>query len=255
MEWEKVIEFFLVVILALTIFRAKFKGDIRELAVAYMLKDLDKEKYKIIHDIKLNNMGGSTSSTQIDHIVISTFGIFVIETKAYKGKIYGKEKSRTWTQYLSNQKNNFMNPIFQNYAHIRAIEDILNNTYPEMTYHSIIAFSGEANIDSIEVTKAKVCKIRYVSEAIKDLSTEEVIGKEDIGRIIEILEKNKSHQTDFVHTREIKKIKKENEEKIKANICPKCGGKLVEREGKYVIFIGWSNFPKCRFVVSQNKKS
>lgn len=148
-----------------------------------------------------------------------------------------------------------MNPIFQNYAHIRAIESILEDSYPEMTYHSIIAFSGEANIDSIEETKAKVCKIRYVSEAIKDLSTEEVIGKEDIGRIIEILEKNKSHQTDFVHTREIKKIKKENEEKIKANICPKCGGKLVEREGKYGKFIGCFNFPKCRFVVSQNKKS
>ncbi|MDU2585460.1 MAG: topoisomerase DNA-binding C4 zinc finger domain-containing protein [Anaerococcus prevotii] len=50
-------------------------------------------------------------------------------------------------------------------------------------------------------------------------------------------------------------MKKENEEKIKANICPKCGGKLVEREGKYGKFIGCSNFPKCRFVVSQNKKS
>lgn len=254
MEWEITIGFFLAVILALTVFSAKFKGDIGELAVAYMLKGLDKEKYMIIHDIKLNNMGGSTSTTQIDHIVISIYGIFVIETKGYKGKIYGKEKSRTWTQYLSNQKNNFMNPIFQNYAHIRAIESILEDSYPEMTYHSIIAFSGEANIDSIEVTKAKVCKIRYVSEAIKDLSTEEVIGKEDIGRIIGILDKNKSHQTDFSHTREIKKIKKESEEKIKQNICPKCGGNLVEREGKYGKFIGCSNFPKCRFVVRNPKK-
>lgn len=147
-----------------------------------------------------------------------------------------------------------MNPIFQNYAHIGAIEDILNDTYPDRIYHSIIAFSGEANLDSIEVTKAKVCKIRYVSEAIKDLSTEEVISKEAIGRIIEILEKNKSDQTDFVHTREIKKIKKESEEKIKQNICPKCGGDLVEREGKYGKFIGCSNFPKCRFVVKNPKK-
>lgn len=255
MEWNITTAFFLAVILALTVFRAKFKGDIGELSVAYMLKDLDKEKYRVIHDIKLKNMGGSTSTTQIDHIVISTYGIFVIETKAYKGKIYGKEKSQTWTQYLSNQKNNFMNPIFQNYAHIRAIESILEDSYPEMTYHSIIAFSGEANIDSIEVTKAKVCKIRYVSEAIKDLSTEEVIGKEDIGRIIEIIDKNKFYQTDFAHTREIKKVKRENEEKIKQKICPKCGGNLIEREGKYGKFMGCSNFPKCRFVVSQNKKT
>lgn len=254
MEWEIAIGFFLAVILALTVFRAKFKGDIGELAVAYMLRDLDKEKYRIIHDIKLKNMGGSTSTTQIDHIVISTYGIFVIETKAYKGKIYGKEKSRTWTQYLSNQKNNFINPIFQNYAHIKAIESILEDSYPEMTYHSIIAFSGEANIDSIEVTKTKVCKIRYVSETIKDLSTEEIVSNEDIGKIIKIIDKNKSYQTDLAHTREIKKVKGENEEKIKQKICPKCGGKLVEREGKYGEFIGCSNFPKCRFVVRNPKK-
>lgn len=255
MEWGIANGFFLAVILVLTVFWAKFKGDIGEIAVTYKLKDLDKEKYRIIHDIKLKNMGGSTSTTQIDHIVISTYGIFVIETKSYKDKIYGKEKSRTWTQYLSNQKNSFMNPIFQNYAHIRAIENILEDSYPEMTYHSIIAFSGEANLDVIEVTEAKVCKIRYVSEAIKDLSTEEVIGKEDIGKIIEIVENNKSHQTDLTHTREIKKVKKENEEKIKDNICPKCGGNLVEKEGKYGKFIRCSNFPKCRFVLSQKKKS
>lgn len=255
MDWQISIGIVIVVILALTVFRAKFKGDIGELAVAVMLKDLDKENYTIIHDSKLKNTSGNTGTTQIDHIVISTYGIFVIETKGYKGKIYGKEKSRNWTQYLSNQKNNFINPIFQNYAHIRAIEDILNYSYPDMIYHSIIAFSGEANIDSVEVTKAKVCKIKQVSEEIKNLSTEEIISQEDIGKIKEIIDKNKSHQTDFAHTREIKKIKKEKEEKIKANICPKCGGKLVEREGKYGKFIGCSNFPKCRFVVSQNKKS
>lgn len=254
MDWQISIWIVIVAILALTVFKAKFKGDIGELAVAVMLKDLDKEKYTIIHDIKLKNISGNTGSTQIDHIVISTFGIFVIETKAYKGKIYGKEKSRIWTQYLSNQKNNFMNPIFQNYVHIRAIESILEDSYPEMIYHSIIAFSGEANIDSIEVTKAKVCKIRYVSEAIKDLSTEEVIGKEDIGKIIEIIDNNKSYQTDFAHTREVKKVKRENEEKIKQKICPKCGGNLVEREGKYGKFMGCSNFPKCRFVVKNTNK-
>lgn len=255
MEWGIANGFFLAVILVLTVFWAKFKGDIGEIAVAFKLKDLDKDKYKIIHDIKLENISGNTSTTQIDHIVVSTYGIFVIETKGYKGKIYGKEKSRTWTQYLSNQNNSFMNPIFQNYAHIRAIENILKDTYPKMIYHSIIAFSGEANIDSIEVKKANICKIGHISDTIKKLSTEEIINEEDMGAIVEILEKNKSHQTDLAHTREIKKVKKENEEKIKENICPKCGGNLIEREGKYGKFIGCSNFPKCRFVLSQNKKS
>ena len=29
--------------------------------------------------------------------------------------------------------------------------------------------------------------------------------------------------------------------------CPKCGGLLVERTGKYGIFIGCSNYPKCKY--------
>ena len=32
------------------------------------------------------------------------------------------------------------------------------------------------------------------------------------------------------------------------DICPKCGGKLVKRKGKYGEFIGCSNYPKCHFI-------
>ncbi len=255
MELSLSIIFFIGVILLLTVFRSQFKGALGELAVSVKLKDLDKSKYRKLHDIKLKNTSNNTSSTQIDHIVVSTYGIFVIETKGYKGKIYGKENSRQWTQVIFNQKNYFMNPIFQNYAHIKAIESVIKEAYPQMLYHSIIAFSGEANIDSIEVSKARVCKIAYVSDLIKELSSEEIISEDDVRNIVEIIEKNKSNESDFSHTREIKNLKKENEEKIKQNICPRCGGKLVEREGRYGKFMGCSNFPKCRFIVSEKKKS
>ena len=50
------------------------------------------------------------------------------------------------------------------------------------------------------------------------------------------------------------KIKKEHIENIKNNIekkdiskCPKCGGLLVEREGKYGKFVGCSNYPRCKY--------
>ncbi|WP_282929869.1 NERD domain-containing protein [Anaerococcus sp. Marseille-Q7828] len=246
------IAFFIGCILLVTVFRSKFKGDIGELATALLIKDLDRDKYIKLHDIKLKNPSDNTKTTQIDHIVISCYGIFCIETKGYKGKIYGKEFSNQWTQNLSGKKYYFMNPIFQNYAHIKALEAILKPYYPDMVYHSIIAFSGEANLDSIEVNNAKVCKIAYVSNVIKSLSTEEVISFDEVKNIEKIIEKNKSYQSDFSHTRDIKKIKKANEEKIKQNICPRCGGQLVERKGKYGEFIGCSNYPKCRFVV--NKK-
>ena len=37
------------------------------------------------------------------------------------------------------------------------------------------------------------------------------------------------------------------EEKTQNNICPKCGGQLVERNGKNGRFMGCSNYPKCKF--------
>lgn len=235
-------------ILLVTIYKSKFKGDIGELAVAVVLKDLNKEKYKILHDLKIENPKALTKTSQIDHIIVSTFGIFCIETKGYKGKIYGKETSRQWYQYLTNKKNYFMNPVYQNYGHIKAIETILKNDYPNMTYYSIIAFSGEANLDKVETQNAKVCKIRDLEDVINELSVSEICDKGDIDKIIKIIDSNKSKETDFNHARDIKRIKKSNKEKIKENICPRCGSKLVQREGKYGKFIGCSNFPKCRFV-------
>lgn len=240
--------FFIGCILLVTVYKSKFKGDIGELAVAVVLKDLDKEKYKILHDIKIDNPETLTKTSQIDHIIVSTFGIFCIETKGYKGKIYGKESYRQWCQYLPKRKNYFMNPVYQNYGHIKAIETILKNDYPNMTYYSIIAFSGEANLDKVETQNAKVCKIKDLEDVINELSVIEICGKEDIQKIIQLINSNKSIETDLNHARDIMRIKKLNEEKIKENICPKCGAKLIEREGKYGKFIGCSNFPKCRFV-------
>lgn len=240
-------------ILLITVYRSKFKGDIGELVVAKFLNKLHESKYKVIHDIKIKNPTSNTKTSQIDHLVISKYGIFAVETKAYKGKIYGKEYSRNWTQYLGSKKYEFMNPILQNYGHIKALETILEGKYPGMKYFSIIAFSPEANLDAIEVKDAKLCKISQVGKIIKDLSVEEIYNNEDLDKIVGIIKENKSHQTDFSHVRDIKNIKKENDKKIEEGICPKCGGKLVEREGKYGKFLGCSNFPKCRFVVSGKK--
>jgi restriction system protein len=45
------------------------------------------------------------------------------------------------------------------------------------------------------------------------------------------------------------KLAKKEAEKIKTtiNICPRCGNKLVVRNGKYGQFLGCSNYPKCTY--------
>lgn len=106
------IVFFIVIYLIILILKSPtIKGKFGESLVSFCLdKYLDKSKYRIFNDVMISdNMGGTT---QIDHIVLSKYGIFVVETKNYKGWIYGDAKSRTWTQVIYRKKTKFQNPFF-----------------------------------------------------------------------------------------------------------------------------------------------
>lgn len=35
-------------------------------------------------------------------------------------------------------------------------------------------------------------------------------------------------------------------------LCPKCGGALIERKGKFGMFLGCNNYPKCRYTTGIN---
>lgn len=88
------------------------KGSVGEFHVAVRLKFLNAENYKVLNDVLLKNKSGRTS--QIDHVIVSPYGIFVIETKNYKGWIFGNEKSENWTQVIYKKKYLFKNPVKRN---------------------------------------------------------------------------------------------------------------------------------------------
>jgi restriction system protein len=79
---------------------------------------LDRTVYHLIKDVTIPTKRGTT---QVDHIIVSKFGLFVIETKNYKGWIFADAKSAKWTQVHFKQKHQFQNPLRQNYAHICAL--------------------------------------------------------------------------------------------------------------------------------------
>jgi hypothetical protein len=98
--------------------------------------------------ILLNNVTLPTENgtTQIDHILIADTGIFVIETKHYKGWIYGNPNDATWTQVVFNLKSRFQNPLRQNYGHLKTLQTLFS--LPEDNFFSIVVFSGEAEFKS-----------------------------------------------------------------------------------------------------------
>ena len=90
-------------------------------------------------------------STQIDHIVVSRFGIFVVESKDMKGWIFGDKDAPQWTQSLSGgqKKFQFQNPIRQNYAHIMALKAMV--PFAADYFYSIVVFSGQSEIKTFPI--------------------------------------------------------------------------------------------------------
>ena len=81
---------------------------------------LDLKEYHIYNNILLH---ASYGTTQIDHIIVSKYGIFVVETKNKNGWIYGKSTDRYWTQVFYNTKYKFQNPLRQNYLHEKSVAE------------------------------------------------------------------------------------------------------------------------------------
>lgn len=120
------------------------KGFVGELSVRLAASfQLDGKAYHRFHNVTLPTPDGTT---QIDHVIVSRYGIFVIETKNMKGWIFGKEQDAQWTQSIHGKKRRFQNPLRQNYKHVRALQTALQ--VPVETLHSVIAFVGDAHLKS-----------------------------------------------------------------------------------------------------------
>jgi len=96
--------------------------------------------YHLMNHVTLQLKDGTT---QVDHILVSRFGVFVIETKHYKGWIFANANHANWTQVLFHRKHKLQNPILQNLRHVRAVQGHLD-FLPPGAIKSVVVFTGEA---------------------------------------------------------------------------------------------------------------
>ena len=221
------------------------KGALGEKRVAVILSKLPKDRYKVINNLLINNNG---FTSQIDHVVVSVYGIFVIETKAYKGWIYGSESSDYWTQNIYGKKYQLRNPIHQNYGHIKALKQLLHE-YPELKYISMVAFSRDASLGISSNTP--VIYWNQIRSVIYQFENR-VMTEEQVQMVYDsILSSNiDSRENRKQHVRTVKNTIRNREEIISSGKCPRCKGKLVLRQGKYGSFYGCSNYPKCKYTLN-----
>ncbi len=234
----------ILIIIAIILSSPKVKGYFGEREVIRNLDKLDSTKYKVINNIMIKS---SNKTSQIDHVVVSDYGIFVIETKNYKGWIVGNEYDDYWKQVIYKRKEKLRNPIKQNYGHIQALKQNLDGVDSKV-FISIVTFTTKTDLKV--KTSSEVVYTMNLKKTIEKYKTK-VLSNEDKDIIYnKLLNLNiDTKENRKIHVNNIREDIRNNDGKIKNDVCPKCGGILVLRKGKYGEFNGCSNYPRCRFTV------
>lgn len=227
---------------------AWFKGIMGEFIVNLSAKlFLDKQKYHLIKNVTLPTDDGST---QIDHVIVSKYGVFVIETKNMKGWIFGDPHQKTWTQKIYRHTSKFLNPLHQNYKHVKTLESLLDLNDHQL--FSVVVFVGGCTFktempDNVTYGRGYIRLIKSKTQAVlTESEVKEITNKIESGRL------TSSFKTNREHVRHVKNIvaNKEN-----SKTCPKCGSSMILRETKQgqnisKQFLGCSNFPRCKGIVN-----
>lgn len=229
---------FVVVAKRKTIFVSQ--GNYGELRVSHILSQLP-EEYLVFNDVYLEIKG---RSSQIDHVVISKYGVFVIETKNYSGAVYGGENAEKWAQYLNGERYDFRNPIKQNLSHVWAIKDTLHIA-PSSIIPIVVFLNGadlHCNTNSAVLYTGQLlsCILNHKTVAFTADGVERLSQKLSENIVTDPGRKQK-------HIRSVRQNITERELQVANMICPRCKGELVERQGKYGRFLGCSNYPRCKF--------
>ncbi len=96
--------------------------------------------YHLLNNVTLPVEDGTT---QIDHILVSRYGIFVLESKHYTGWLFADANSPQWTQVIYRMRYRFQNPLHQNHKHALAVAKLLDFVPSEKIY-PIVVFTGDA---------------------------------------------------------------------------------------------------------------
>lgn len=157
--------------------------------------------YHLMNHVTLRMDDGTT---QVDHILVSRFGVFVIETKDYNGWIFANAADKFWTSVRFRRKYKFQNPIHQNFRHVLAVQNLLEFV-PREAIEPVVVFTGGAKFKT-EVP-AGVVHVGQLADYLRQRTTERIalnkmqyaVGRLETGRLA------LSGQTDIEHVESLRR--------------------------------------------------
>lgn len=176
--------------------------DTDELFVSNRLKYmLGSRDYAVLDDLLLPS-DGNTTMAQIDHVIVSIYGVFCIETKSHKGWIFGGNRNAKWTQVLYRKKYPINNPFHQNYGHIKAVESLLR----DQLHSPIISLVAFPSADKINVSDTDlVGDIAHVLEKVMSFNIKQYSYSQCTEIIRKLRESNMPDESK--HTKHINEIR------------------------------------------------
>jgi restriction system protein len=186
---------------------------------------LPRDTHQVYHNVTLPTEDGST---QIDHIVVSPFGIFCIETKNMRGWIYGSEKQAKWTQVIYRKKTAFQNPLRQNYKHTETLRTLLD--FPPEAVHSVVVFVGDSTFKTDMPPNVTYCRgctdyiLRFKEPVFDEEQFQHIHQAIRTGRLEPTRQTHRQHVRDL-HARHAPQPTTTPAENSKENTppCPTCG--------------------------------
>jgi restriction system protein len=218
---------------------------------------LPSARYHLMRNLTLPTKHGSA---QIDHVVVSRHGVFVIETKNYGGWIFGKPEDKMWTQKFPGRSSAFQNPLRQNYKHVKTLAELTG--LDEKVLFSQIVFVGNSTFKT--PMPANVGKLKACLAAIRSRD-EIVLSDDEVAHVLERIRSRRlaptraTHKAHVRHVRELVAGKRDGgvraapSPQVHADAsCPECGAavdaytyKTGARSGQS--FRGCTRFPACGY--------
>lgn len=222
-------------------FGSLLKGSIGEKMTSFVIwSSLDRNIYHRIDNVIIPSQNGTT---QIDHIVISVYGIFVIETKNIKGWIFGAPESDKWAQVIYGNTCQFQNPIKQNYRHTKCLSEYLHLDHD--VFKPIVFFVSRAQF---KTEMPQNVLNRGLTSYIKQFR-EIALTQQEVEQVNAVLLSLKGDLT-LTNRTHLQSLQKRYDSTTQ---CPRCGAALVNRtsrNGHYagIPFLGCSRYPECKYI-------